>query len=123
MAARDDHKTLMIDTAQKSYSPAYLQKYRRLYPVLGLVGKPKSYDRFLVNARATLAFDARAELKMIPCPTLILGGAEDHIVGPDASRALAEGIPNSELYVYPGLGHAAYEEAGDFNDRVFAFLK
>ena len=123
MARRGDHKALMIDTAEKSYSPAYLKKYRKLYPVLGLVGKPKSYDRFLVNARATLSFDARAELKKIPCPTLIIGGAEDHIVGPEASRELAEGIPGSQLYLYPGLGHAAYEEAGDFNQRVFAFLK
>ena len=123
MARRGDHKALMIDTAEKSYSPAYLKKYRKLYPVLGLVGKPKSYDRFLVNARATLSFDAREELKKILCPTLILGGAEDHIVGAEASQALAEGIPNSELYLYPGLGHAAYEEARDFNERVFAFLK
>ena len=44
-------------------------------------------------------------------------------MGPEASKELAEAIPNSQLYLYPGLGHAAYEEAGDFNDRVFAFLK
>ena len=123
MAKRGDHKALMIDTAERSYSPAYLKKYRKLYPVLGLVGKPKSYDRFLVNARATLSFDARDGLKNILCPTLIIGGTEDHIVGPEASKELAEGIPNSELYLYPGLGHAAYEEARDFNHRVFAFLK
>ena len=123
MAARGDHRALMIDTAEKSYSPAYLKKYRKMYPILGHVGKPKTYDRFLTNARAILAFDARAELKKIPCPTLILGGTEDHIVGPEASKELAEAIPNSQLYLYPGLGHAAYEEAGDFNDRVFAFLK
>ena len=123
MAERGDHKALMIDTAEKSYSPAYLKKYRRLYPVLGHVGRPKSYDRFLTNAQAILGFDARAELKKIPCPTLIIGGTEDHIVGVEASRELAEAIPNSQLYLYPGLGHAAYEEAGDFNDRVFAFLK
>ena len=123
MAERGDHKALMIDTAERSYSPAYLKKYRKLYPVLGHVGRPKSYDRFLTNARAILGFDARAELKKIPCPTLIIGGTEDHIVGVEASQELAEAIPNSQLYLYPGLGHAAYEEAGDFNDRVFAFLK
>ena len=123
MAARGDHKALMIDTAERSYSLAYLKKYRKLYPVLGFVGKPKSYDRFFVNARATLSFDAREELKKILCPTLILGGSEDHIVGAEASKELAEGIPNSELYLYPGLGHAAYEEARDFNERVFGFLK
>lgn len=123
MARRGDHRALMIDTAEKSYSPAYLKKYRRLYPLLGLVGRPKSYDRFLVNAQATLSFDARSELQKILCPTLIIGGTEDQIVGAAASRELAKGIPGSELYLYPGLGHAAYEEAKDFNARVFAFLK
>ena len=122
-ARAGNHKQLMIDTAEHSYSPAYLAKYRKIYPFLGALGKPKSYDRFLTNAQAILCFDARAELKKIPCPTLIIGGTEDHIVGVEASKELAEAIPNSQLYLYPGLGHAAYEEAGDFNDRVFAFLK
>ena len=123
MAARGDHKALMIDTAERSYSPARLKKYRKLYPLLGRVGKPKTYDRFLVNARAILAFDAMDELSKIACPTLILGGEEDRIVGPKASRLLAERIPGSALFLYPGLGHAAYEEAEDFYGRVFAFLK
>ena len=122
MAQRGDHKALMIDTAERSYSPAYLKKYRRMYPVLGLVGKPKSYDRFLANARAILAFDASGELSRIACPTLILGGEADRIVGVEASRQLAEAVPGSRLYLYPGLGHAAYEEAKDFNRRVFDFL-
>ena len=123
MAQRNDHKALMIDTAERSYSPAYLKKYRKMYPILGRVGKPRTYDRFLANARAILSFDTAAELPKIASPTLILGGEEDHIVGPDASRALADLIPDSILYLYPGLGHAAYEEAKDFYERVFRFLK
>ncbi|MBQ6595500.1 MAG: alpha/beta hydrolase [Clostridia bacterium] len=122
LAEAGDHKALMIDTAENSYSPAYLKRYRRLYPVLGAVGRPKSYRRFLVNARAILAFDASPELERILRPTLILGGREDRIVGAEASLELQKGIRGSELYVYPGLGHAAYEEAKDFYARVFAFL-
>ena len=123
MAERGDHKALMIDTAERSYSPAYLKKYRKMYPLLSFVGRPKTYDRFLANARAILSFDATADLPKIACPTLILGGEEDRIVGPEASRALADLIPNSALYLYPGLGHAAYEEAGDFNERVFGYIQ
>ena len=122
-AEKGDHKALMIDTAENSYSEAYLKKYRKMYPFLGAVGRPKSYDRFLANAEAILAFDARGDLKKIACPTLILGGAEDRIVGPAAAEELHALIPGSELYVYPELGHAAYEEAKDFNERVFRFLE
>ena len=122
-AEKSDHKSLMIDTAEKSYSEAYLKKYRRLYPLLGGVGRPKSYERFLANAQAILSFDARGELSKIACPTLVLGGEEDRIVGADASRELHKAISGSELYLWPGLGHAVYEEAKDFNERVYRFLE
>jgi pimeloyl-ACP methyl ester carboxylesterase len=44
-------------------------------------------------------------------------------VGIEASYEMKERIAGSELYVYPGLGHAAYEEARDFNQRVYDFLR
>ena len=122
LAKRGDHKQLMIDTAERSYSPKYLERYRKMYPLLGHVGKPKDYRRFMVNAEAILSFDARKELEKICCPTLILGGKEDKTVGSDVSYELHERIAGSELHMYDGLGHAAYEEAADFNDRVFRFL-
>ena len=59
LAEKGEHQKLMIDTAENSYSEAYLRKYRKLYPLLGGVGRPKSYERFLANARAILAFDGR----------------------------------------------------------------
>ena len=121
-AEQGDHKNLMIDTAERSYSPAYLKKYRKIYPVIGTIGKPSDYGRFLANANAILSFDVSDDLEKITCPTLIIGGDEDRIVGIDGSYELKEGIKGSELYVYNGLGHAAYEEAPDFNERVFRFL-
>ena len=123
LAEKGDHKQLMVDTSEQSYSPKYLAKYRKMYPILGFVGKPKTYDRFLVNAKAIMGFDVTAELETIVCPTLIIGGEEDKIVGVEASREMYEKIPNSELFLYPGLGHAAYEEAKDFNQRVFSFIE
>ena len=122
-AEKGDHKALMIDTAENSYSESYLKKYRKLYPLLGAVGRPKSYERFLANTEAILVFDAREELGRVACPTLVIGGGEDRIVGPAAAEELHELIPHSELYIYPELGHAAYEEAKDFNERVFRFLE
>ena len=121
-AEQGNHKELMIDTAEKSYSEAYLKKYRKIYPIIGAIGKPKSYDRFLINARAVLDFDVYDELDRIACPTLIIGGDEDKTVGIRGSCELKERIADSRLHVYPGLGHAAYEEAKDFNQRVFQFL-
>ncbi|MBQ3403946.1 MAG: alpha/beta hydrolase [Oscillospiraceae bacterium] len=123
LAKQGDHKRLMIDTAEKSYSPEHLKKYRKLYPVVGHIGKPSDYRRFLTNAEAILSFDNLARLKHIACPTLIIGGDEDKVVGIEASYELRDHIPGSELFIYRGLGHAVYEEAKDFNKRVFLFFE
>lgn len=117
------HRDLMIDTTEKSYSPDYLKKYRKLYPLIGAVGRPKSYDRFLANARAILSFDVYDLLGQITCPTLMIGGEKDRIVGAQGSYELKQQITGSELVIYPEFGHAAYEEAKDFNQKVFDFLE
>lgn len=122
MARRGDHKSLMIDVAEKGYSEKYLKAYRKAYPLMGFVGKPRNYNRFFANANAILAFDAYDELDKIVCPTYIIAGEEDKTVGIDAAYEMKERIKDSELYVYEELGHAAYEEAKDFYGRVYDFL-
>lgn len=123
LAENGEHKQLLIDTAELSYSEEYLKQFRKLYPVIASVGRHTGYGRFLSNANAILRFDASEETGRITCPTLIIAGEEDKIVGVQASYELKERIAGSELYVYPGLGHAAYEEAKDFNSRICDFLR
>lgn len=122
MAEQKNHKNLMIDIAEKSYSESYLKKYRLLYPILGRVGKPKDYSRFLIQAEACINHNSYLELDKILCPVFVIGGDRDRIVGGDASRELADKIKICELFIYNKLGHAAYEEAKDFNSRVLEFL-
>ncbi len=122
MARQGNYKDLMIDTAEKSYSERYLKKYRRIYPLIGRIGKPKSFKRFLIQAASCVSHNAYMELDKIVCPTLVIGGDCDKIVGAAAAFSIAEKISQSELFVYNGLGHAAYEEAKDFKERVLDFL-
>ena len=122
MARQGDYAGIMLYTAEKSYSDAYLKKNRLFLPLLGKVGKPDDFTRFLCMASACLTHDTTAHLGSITAPTLIIGGGQDKIVGAEASRQLHEGIAGSELYMYPEYGHAAYEEAKDFCSRVMGFL-
>lgn len=123
MVKRGDHRSLMVDTAEKMYSDRYLQKNRKFFPLIARFTKPSSYDRFLKNANAILRFDARDGLSKIGCPTLIIAGSDDKTVGNDAPGELKSGIENSELFVYEGLGHGTFEEAKDFYDRAFSFCR
>ena len=47
----------------------------------------------------------------------------DNIVGVNSSKEIADRISNSELYLYEDYGHAVYEEAKDFNEKVLNYLK
>ena len=123
MAKQGNYKGLMIHTAEKSYSERYLKRHRLFYPLLGRIGKPKDFSRFLIQAESCTQHNAYTELDKVVCPTLVIGGDSDRIVGAAASDELAKKIKGSELFIYQGLGHAAYEEARDFNARVINFLQ
>ena len=121
MARRGDYRGIMLDTAERSYSEKRLRAARLEYRLLGSVGAPKSFTRFLTQAESCVTHDAREKLGDIRCPTLVIGGAEDRIVTGEASRELAERIPGSRLILYGGLGHGLYEETPDFLRQVKTF--
>jgi pimeloyl-ACP methyl ester carboxylesterase len=89
MAKRGDYKSLITDTAKKSYSERYLKKHRFLYPLLGRAGKPKDFSRFLMQAKSCIHHSAYHELDEIKCPTLIVGGDSDKVAGPNSSVEIA----------------------------------
>ncbi len=121
LAKAGNFSALFADTTEKTYSEKKLRLYRPFYPLLCAANSPKDMQRFIIEASCCLTFDANALLKDIKCPTLVIGGEQDKIVGADAARQLAAGITGSKLIVYPELGHGAFEEAADFNARVLEF--
>ena len=123
LAGREDYAAIMLDTAERSYSPRRLRQARFEYKLLGRMGKPKSFARFVTQAESCLNHDAYAELDRICCPTLVIGGGEDRIVTWEASREIAGRIPGATLHCYERLGHSLYEEAPDFLTRVADFCR
>jgi pimeloyl-ACP methyl ester carboxylesterase len=122
MVKEDEYVKLMTDTAEKTYTKKYLDKYGKMYKFFISFTKPKSYDRFIRNAEAILRFDVKEELNKISSPTLIIAGDEDITVGNKAAHELKDGIQGSELYVYQSLGHGLFDEASDFYDRIFKYI-
>ncbi len=121
LAERKAWKQLVTDMAENMYSQRYLKRYRPLLPLLTLLQTPKDADRFVRLAKACLTCSAYAELDKIQCPVFVIGGGQDKIVTGAASEELARKL-NCECHLYDALGHAAYEEAADFNRKVYDFL-
>lgn len=122
LARKGDHTALMDSNLRLIYSDAYYRRNQYLIPIVGRLTKPRSYDRFLIQAKACLTHDTWDSLPGIQCPTLVIGGGEDRVVGAQAAVELAERIPGAELKIYPQWGHGVYEEEPDFNRTVLAFL-
>jgi len=122
LARREDWAALTGDMMERTYSAPYVKKYRWLFPLLSRMGKPRDPGRFLALAQACLTCNSYPELDKISCPVLVLGGEQDQVLTGRASAEIAERL-GCEAYLYEGLGHAAYDEAPDFNRRVLAFLR
>lgn len=122
MTEKGNMKALVTDMAEKMYSDSYLKRYRPLLPLLTFLQKPKDTARFIALAKSCMTCDTYSLLDKIQCPVLVLGGGKDKIVTAEASREIARKL-GCEIYMYEELGHAAYEEAKDFNKRVYDFLR
>ena len=122
-AKRGDHTAFMASNLRRIYSDGYCRKNQWMVPLLGKLTKPKSYDRFFIQADACLTHNAYDALSDIQTPTFVIGGEKDLSLGGEASREIAEKIPCAKLLMYPQWGHGLYEEAKDFNERVLEFLK
>lgn len=123
LAQRNDHVSFMDSNVRRMYSDAYYRKNRWLVPIMGRLTKPRSYERFFIQANACLTHNASERLGQITAPTLVIGGEQDHALGAEPSRELAAAIPVAKIKMYSDWGHGLYEEAKDFNQVVLNFLK
>jgi len=113
---------IVSDMMKVMYSPGYVRRYGWMFPIMSVFAKPKDEERFIRTSKACLTCDTFNRLGEITCPTLVLGGAEDKIVTGAASLEIAEKL-GCEVHMYDRLGHSAYEEAPDFNERIYNFFR
>ena len=66
-----------------------------------------------------------ARFDKINCPVLLTGSEDDNVLGAEATGLIAEklkGHEGFEMFIYEGYGHAAYDLAPDYKDRMQKFL-
>jgi 3-oxoadipate enol-lactonase len=84
-------------------------------------------DFFPAFARLVGAFrrlDITTELGRISCPTLVMVGEADALKPPEYSRLIANQIPDAEMLVVPGAGHAVVlERPNEVNTAVLGFIE
>ena len=78
---------------------------------------------FIIECEALKDFDILDNIKNIKCETLIITGKLDLVFNYNDSIIINKNIKNSKLYIYDNYGHALYDEALDFKERVYSFFK
>ena len=110
--------------AQAVYTPSFYERYKDA--IMASLAGATSADlkRFATLARALLGFDASDILPKIKCPILAVGAGLDKIFGGDAAPQIARLARNSSRsFVYQNYGHAVYDEAPDYVDRINEFFE
>ena len=119
---QEKYTEFVEDMLRNMYSESYIKKYSLMFPILIRFSVPKNMERFMRLAKACLTCNTYERLTEIKCPVLVLGGSKDLVTTGQASVEIAEKL-GCEIHMYENLGHSAYEEATDFNDRIYDFFE
>ncbi len=85
---------------------------------------PQPLHALEAQAAACINHDTLADLGKIQCPTLVIGGTADIFTPRWMAEEVAEGIPNAQLHLYEGAGHAFHWERIEcFNPFVSQWLE
>lgn len=82
-------------------------------------------ERFVILADSLEGFDISDQIQNIKCPVLVMGSEDDKVLGSESSNDIFNAIGNrseSKLFMYNGYGHAVYDLAPDYKQRLLDFF-
>lgn len=127
LAKEGQSRELNLAFGEALYPEAVFEGARELLLSQADTFTPADLRRFVILAESLRGFDVRADLARIACPVLVLGAEDDRVLGAEASREIFRHLPkrpDSALYLYaPGFGHAAFDTAPDYKERLLRFLR
>jgi pimeloyl-ACP methyl ester carboxylesterase len=79
--------------------------------------------RLAAAQRAVASYHMDEEIKAFTWPTLVLVGDQDATTPAGGSVIISRCIPNSELEIYPGIGHSVLKEEPKAVERARSWLQ
>ncbi|MBQ9227460.1 MAG: alpha/beta hydrolase [Eubacterium sp.] len=124
LAEKGDREGLYLSFGKAVYPPAVFASYRAALVAAAAGVTEEELKRFVILATGTVGFDATRELSAIACPVLIAGDQTDAVLGVEATHAIASLLRDRPctLLLYDGYGHAVYDTAPDFRQRLYDFF-
>lgn len=126
LAEANDPVGLYLSFGEKIYPPAVFGQFREALIAAGKTVTAEELRRFIILARGIEGFDVSNRVSEIQCPVLAIGVFEDAVLDSDATMEIAEKLdlkPDFRLYLYTGYGHAAFDTAPDYRERIKRFFE
>ena len=125
LAEEGDAERLYLAFGEAVYPEAIFAQLRELLPEMAKSVTAEELARFSRLARGTAGFDAAELLGDIRCPVLLLTSADDRVLGPDGADDIIRILGDRTdftFHTYTGYGHAAYDTAPDYKERLYRFF-
>lgn len=126
LAEQKDGVALYLDFGQAIYPPEVFEAAREALVDAGQTVTDAELARFVTLTAGTRGFDVRDRLALIRCPVLLLGAEDDAVLGADATGQIVGALgdrPDMDVHLYRGYGHAAFDTAPDYKERLLRFFK
>lgn len=113
---------LSVNMTDMIYSEKTLAEFRNAILLANSGILETELYRFVKLASSVFGFDMTENARKIKCETFVIGSYGDKIMIPEASFELARAL-SCKLFMYDkSFGHAVYDEARDFLERVKNFI-
>ena len=126
LAEANDPVGLYLSFGEQIYPPAVFAQFREALIAAGKTVTAEELRRFIILAKGIEGFDVSNRVAEIRCPVLAIGVLEDAVLDSDATMEIAEKLdlkPDFRLYLYTGYGHAAFDTAPDYRERIKRFFE
>ncbi len=125
LAKNGDRLGLYTEFGRAIYPQAVFEMLRGALAAASETVTDGELARFVILAEGTAGFHVSDRLTELKCPVLVLGAADDRVLGEDATGKFIEKLgdrPDFGYYVYDGFGHAAFDTAPDYRNRLYDFF-
>jgi len=124
-AAQSSPEDLYLAFAEDVYPREIFERSRGLLKKAAGSVTEEDLERFIIQVKAMRDADISGDLERISCPMLSVYDNDDCVFGAEAVCEIGKYMkdrPGFEQYVYEGYGHAVYDTAPDFKERMLEFL-
>ena len=126
IADKGSTEDLCMAFGEGLYPKNVFEDAKPLLKVMATGVSEEDLRRFTVLGRGMKGFSCISRLKEMKCPFFVVGDEQDGVLGAASCREIEEVMkdhPGFEIYMYDGYGHAAFDLAPDFKERILAFLR